>query len=131
MKLSTKGRYGLMAMYRLSQNSGKGPMSLKYIADIENLSEAYLEQLFSLLKKKGLVKSIRGAGGGYELAKAPNEIHIGDIINALEGDIKFSCCDTNKSLECKKINECPTKDILKELQSRMEEVMDSLTLADM
>lgn len=131
MKLSTKGRYGLMAMYRLSQNSGKGPMSLKDIADIENLSEAYLEQLFALLKKRGLVISVRGAGGGYELAKAPNEIHIGDIINALEGDIKLSCCDTNKRLECAKINGCPTKDILRELQSRMEEVMDSLTLADM
>lgn len=101
MKLSTKGRYGLMAMYRLSQNSGKGPMSLKDIADIENLSEAYLEQLFALLKKRGLVISVRGAGGGYELAKAPNEIHIGDIINALEGDIKLSCCDTNKIGMCK------------------------------
>ncbi len=131
MKLSTKGRYGLMAMYRLSKNKSDRPMSLKDIADIENLSEAYLEQLFSLLKKNGLVISVRGAGGGYQLAKPAKEIPIGDIINALEGEIKLSCCDSGKRIECSKVNGCATKDILQKLQSKMEEVMDSLTLADM
>ena len=69
MKLSTKGRYGLMAMHRLSINYGKGPISISEIAKEENLSEAYLEQLFTLLKKSDLVKSSRGAKGGYQLKK--------------------------------------------------------------
>ncbi len=131
MRLSTKGRYGLMAMYRLRESYGKGPLSLKDIANMENLSEAYLEQLFSLLKKSGLVKSIRGAGGGYELTREPKKIGIGEIINSLEGEIELSCCATNQRLNCTKINACATKDILFKLQNRMEEVMDSLTLEDM
>lgn len=65
MKLSTRGRYGLMAMYHLAENYGKGPLSVNYIAEAEGLSVAYLEQLFSRLKKRNLVESIRGAQGGY------------------------------------------------------------------
>lgn len=131
MKLSTKGRYGLMAMYRLAQNYGGGPMSLKEIASQENLSEAYLEQLFSLLKKAKLVESIRGAGGGYLLARSPKEIPIGEVINALEGDLGLSCCSVKARPDCEKYGECATRDILEELQYRMEAVMDSMTLADM
>ncbi|MDO5715888.1 MAG: Rrf2 family transcriptional regulator [Tissierellia bacterium] len=131
MKLSTKGRYGLMAMYRLAQNYGGGPISLKEIAAMEHLSEAYLEQLFSLLKKGELVKSIRGAGGGYLLARPPEDIPIGEVINALEGNLGLSCCSVKMRPECEKYNECATRDILEELQYRMEEVMDSMTLADM
>lgn len=131
MKLSTKGRYGLMAMNRLKENYGKGATSLKEIAELENLSEAYLEQLFSRLKKSGLVNSIRGAGGGYVLAKAPGEIPLGDIINSLEGDLSLSCCDGNKSVDCDKMDFCPTRDILSKLQDKMEEAMGSMTLEDM
>lgn len=131
MKLSTKGRYGLMAMYRLAQNYGQGPTSLKEIAGLDKLSEAYLEQLFSLLKKANLVESIRGAGGGYVLAKSPEQIGIGEIINALEGDMGLSCCGAKERPECEKFEACATRDILEKLQNRMEVVMDSMTLADM
>lgn len=131
MKLSTKGRYGLMAMYNLKENIGKGPRSLKDIAKDENLSESYLEQLFSLLKKAGLVKSTRGAGGGYVLAKDPKDIPIGEIINALEGDISLSCCDLGKNENCGKLSDCATRDILSKLQGKIEGVMESMTLADM
>ncbi|HBC95535.1 MAG TPA: Rrf2 family transcriptional regulator, partial [Clostridium sp.] len=68
MKLSTRGRYGLKAMYQLATHYGKGPIPLKQIADEENLSESYLEQLVSQLRKEGLLKSVRGAQGGYMLA---------------------------------------------------------------
>ena len=131
MKLSTKGRYGLMAMYNLKENMGKGPIALKDIAKEENLSESYLEQLFTLLRKADLVKSIRGAGGGYVLSRDPEEIAIGEIINALEGDMSLSCCDLGKNFNCGKLKECATRDILSKLQGQIEDVMESMTLADM
>lgn len=131
MKLSTKGRYGLMAMYNLKENMGKGPIALKDIAKDENLSESYLEQLFTLLRRADLVKSIRGAGGGYVLARDPKNIAIGEIINALEGDLSLSCCDLGKKFACNKQEECATRDILSKLQGQIEGVMESMTLADM
>lgn len=131
MKLSTKGRYGLMAMNNLKENMGKGPIALKDIARDENLSESYLEQLFTLLRKADLVKSIRGAGGGYVLARDPKNIAIGEIINALEGDISLSCCDLGKKEACGKESNCATRDILSKLQGQIENVMESMTLADM
>lgn len=131
MKLSTKGRYGLMAMYNLKENMGKGPIALKDIARDENLSESYLEQLFTLLRRADLVKSIRGAGGGYVLARDPKNIAIGEIINALEGDLSLSCCDLGKNTDCNRQEECATRDILSKLQGQIEGVMESMTLADM
>ncbi len=129
MKLSTKGRYGLMAMYRLMENYGKGPVSIRDIANSENLSEAYLEQLFILLKKAKLIESKRGANGGYILSKDPDQIKIGQIINALEGDMELSCC--TKDTNCPKQVECPTKDILDVVQMKIQNVLDSMTLKDM
>ncbi len=131
MKLSTKGRYGLMSMYRLSKYYGEGPVSLKTIAEEENLSEAYLEQLFTRLKKDKLVESVRGAQGGYFLSRDPKEIKIGDIINSLEGEVELSCCSTDRVVSCDKGESCATKDILDKIQYKLEEVLDSLTLADM
>ena len=80
MKLSTKGRYGVRAMFDLALNSGQGPIPLNNVAERQNISGHYLEQLIALLKKAGLVKSVRGAQGGYFLARDPEEITIGDII---------------------------------------------------
>ncbi|MFS0644194.1 cysteine metabolism transcriptional regulator CymR [Siminovitchia sp. 179-K 8D1 HS] len=87
MKISTKGRYGLTIMIELGKRFGQGPISLKSIAQAHNLSEHYLEQLAGPLRNAGLVKSIRGAYGGYILAKEPSEITAGDIIRVLEGPI--------------------------------------------
>ena len=83
MKLSTKGRYGLRALIDLARYSELEPVSISCIAERQNLSERYLEQLMSLLKKAGLVQSIRGAGGGYVLAKDAGEISVGDVLRAL------------------------------------------------
>ncbi|SDK52078.1 cysteine metabolism transcriptional regulator CymR [Sediminibacillus albus] len=87
MKISTKGRYGLTIMIELAKNYGNGPVSLKTIARDNNLSEHYLEQLVAPLRNACLVKSVRGAYGGYILAKQPAEITSGDIIRVLEGPI--------------------------------------------
>lgn len=87
MKISTKGRYGLTIMMELANRNGEGPTSLRSIAQRHDLSEHYLEQLIAPLRNAGLVKSIRGAYGGYVLAKQPAEISAGDIIRVLEGPI--------------------------------------------
>ncbi|QQE73240.1 Rrf2 family transcriptional regulator [Brevibacillus composti] len=87
MKISTKGRYGLTIMMDLANRFGEGPVSLRSIAQRHDLSEHYLEQLVAPLRNAGLVKSIRGAYGGYVLAKQPEEISAGDIIRVLEGPI--------------------------------------------
>ncbi|WP_337018757.1 cysteine metabolism transcriptional regulator CymR [Oceanobacillus massiliensis] len=87
MKISTKGRYGLTIMIDLAKKHGEGPTSLKSIAKENNLSEHYLEQLASPLRLAGLIKSIRGAYGGYILSREPREITAGDVIRVLEGPL--------------------------------------------
>jgi len=89
MKISTKGRYGLTIMIELAREFGGGPISLKSIADDNTLSVHYLEQLASPLRNAGLIKSVRGAYGGYKLAKDPSVIKAGDIIRVLEGPIEL------------------------------------------
>ena len=90
MKLSTKGKYGLKAMFELAVSGNeKDPVPLKYIANRQEISDQYLEQIFSSLKKAGLVKSVRGAQGGYFLSKPASEITVADILRVLEGDMAF------------------------------------------
>lgn len=89
LKFSTKGRYGLTIMVALGKQYGEGPHALRQIATEHSLSEAYLEQIVSPLRNAGLVKSVRGAYGGYMLSKAPNEITAGDVIRVLEGPIQI------------------------------------------
>ena len=87
MRLSTRGRYGLKAMYQLACHYGEGPISLNSIAEEQDLSENYLEQLVATLRKEGLLNSVRGAQGGYMLAKPPEDITVGNILRTLEGDL--------------------------------------------
>ena len=89
MKISTKGRYGLTIMIELAKKYGEGPIPLKAIAQANDLSEHYLEQIVSQLRNAGLVKSVRGAYGGYILTKDPKYITSGDIIRVLEGPIQL------------------------------------------
>ncbi|ACL21599.1 BadM/Rrf2 family transcriptional regulator [Desulfitobacterium sp. LBE] len=132
MKLSTKGRYGLTAMVDLALNSGEGPISLKSIADRQGLSEHYLEQLISGLRKAGLVKSIRGAQGGYVLGKKAEKIRIGDIIRVLEGPIAPVECEANGDPECcQKSDYCVTRSIREKVRDPIEDVLDSISLADL
>ncbi|KGN02980.1 transcriptional regulator [Clostridium novyi A str. 4570] len=129
MKLSTKGRYGVRAMVDLAINYGESPMSIKSIAKRQNISELYLEQLFSPLRKAKLIKSIRGAQGGYVLNKHPKDISVSDIINVLEGPIEISSCvDTG---ECDNMNVCPTRLLWKKIKKSIDEVTESVTLQDM
>lgn len=130
MKLSTKGRYGLKAMFELSITQHTGPVPLKYIAKRQNISDQYLEQIFSALKKSGLVKSVRGAQGGYLLAKEPKDITVGDILTVLEGPVSLSDCLLDEDI-CENSGICVTKVVWEKIKKGIEEVIHSITLQDM
>ena len=132
MRLSTKGRYGVAAMYELSTYDDDQSVSLKEIAKNQGLSLSYLEQLFSTLKKERLVISQRGAKGGYKLAKPPQKISVGDIIRAVEGPIEFSeCVGGAENYECNKSSMCVTKDVWQEVNDSVNSVIDNITLQDL
>ena len=132
MKLSTKGRYGLTLMIDLAINYGAGPVSLKNIAERHDLSDHYLEQLIAPLRNAGLVRSIRGAYGGYVLAKDPDEITSADVIRVLEGPIGPVECiaETNAAL-CDKYDTCIKKDLWIRLRDSMIDVLEATTIADL
>lgn len=129
MILSTKGRYGLKAVFELALNYGSGPVSLKKISEKYDISESYLEQLFAKLKKNGYIDTIRGPQGGYYLAKKPDEITVGMILRTLEGDITTSEC-INKEV-CSRESICATRIIFEKIERSINDVIDSITLADM
>ena len=89
MKLSTRSRYGIHAMFDLAKNNGEGPQAIRSIAERQNVPEQYLEQLIGPLRRSHLVRSVRGAGGGYLLARLPKDITIGQIVRALEGPLNI------------------------------------------
>lgn len=123
MKISTKGRYGLTIMMELAKKHGEGPTSLKLIAQTNDLSEHYLEQLIAPLRNAGLVKSIRGAYGGYILGDEPTKITAGDIIRVLEGPISLV-----EGME----NEEPAKRHLwMQIRDAVKDVLDNTTLEDL
>ncbi|WP_303868959.1 Rrf2 family transcriptional regulator [Acetobacterium wieringae] len=132
MRLSTKGRYGVLAMVELALQFGDGPVSIKEIAEKQNFSDSYMEQLFSTLKNAGLVKSIRGARGGYVLARNPSDITVGEIIRALEGPIEFAeCIDGGGKLTCAKSPECVTRGLWKDISDSISNVIDNRSLQDL
>ncbi len=132
IKLSTKGRYGTRLMLNLAHNynNGNEAVILKSVSDNEEISIRYLEQIVIPLKISKLVKSIRGAGGGYTLARRPSEIKVSEILHALEG----SCClvdcieDTDY---CDRIAICASYEIWKEASRRLKDYFDSVTLQDL
>ncbi len=132
MKLSTKGHYGVQAMFDLAQHYGQGPIPLKTVAERQGLSEHYLEQLIASLRKAGLVKSVRGAQGGYSLSKPPGEITVGDIVRVLEGPIApLDCVNQDDPEHCQKSEHCVTKNVWAKVRDSISEVLDSVTLEDM
>jgi len=132
MKLSTKGQYGVKAMFDLAVHYGSEPMSLKGIAERQGISEYYLEQLMAVLRREGLINSVRGAQGGYVLSKDPSLITVGEILNVLEGPLEISECLTeNENAECSRINYCATRLIWIKIKTAVNDVINSITLLDM
>ena len=130
MKLSTKGRYGLRAMIDLALNSTDGAVSISSIAERQNLSDSYLEQLMAKLKKAGLVSSLRGAQGGYSLACSADDISVGDILRALEGDLTpVDCAALSGNGSCGESDSCVTKYVWQKLNDSLNNTADSIKLS--
>ena len=130
MKLSTKGRYAVRAMLDLAQHSNDGMVLLKDVARRQEVSERYLEHLFLTLKAAGLVSSLRGARGGFQLTRHPSEFRIIDIIQACEGQLSVVECVSDPG-SCQRSSHCATRDLWTDLQMAMDEVLGSLTLQDL
>lgn len=133
MKLSTKGRYGLRAILDLSLHCEKEAVSLSSVAERQNISISYLEQLIAKLKKAGIVNSIRGAQGGYILAKPPEEISVGDILRALEGNLNpVDCAEVQgKDITCSGSDLCVTKYVWKRISDSINNAVDTIMLSEL
>lgn len=132
MRLSTKGRYGLKAIFDLALHYGDGPISLTSISERQDISLSYLEQLFSTLRKSGYVRSIRGAQGGYILEGQPDKITVGDVLRALEGQLApVSCVKSGSHEHCDKSGECVTRAVWEKINRSINDVVESITLQDM
>jgi len=129
LKITTKGRYGLRALIDLAQYSEIEPVSISSIAVRQGISERYLEQLMTLLKKAGLIKSIRGAGGGYVLAKDIEDISVGDILRALEGSLEpVECTGFNQEASCEAAGGCVTKYVWQRINESINQTVNEISL---
>ena len=132
MKVSTKSRYGVAAMVDLAQHFGEGPVALRSVAQRQQVSEHYLEQLMSSLRRAGFVRSVRGAQGGYELAREPATISVGDIVRAMEGPIAPVDCllaaRGPNNPYCGKTVRCIRRDIWQKMGDSINTTLDSISL---
>lgn len=130
MKLSTRTRYGVRAILELAMSGNKSPLQLKIIAQRQDISVKYLEQLMVVLKAAGFVRSIRGSKGGYMLAKAPDQIELIDVLHCLEGTVIIVECVENKDY-CVRAADCAVRDLWVKVQNAIEDVLKSMTLQDL
>ena len=132
MKLSTKGRYGLRALIDLAVHSQDGAVSIQSIAKRQSISDNYLEQLMANLKKAGLVTISRGACGGYRLAVPASEISVGDVLRALEGDLKAVTCAGNEpESTCEGADLCVTRVVWKKINDSIAHTVDTMMLEEL
>lgn len=131
MRLTTKGRYAVMAMIDLAQNGGEGPIALADIAERQEISLSYLEQLFAKLRRGGLVNSVRGPGGGYLLARDTAEMRIADIILAVDQPDRVNRCTPNSPFVSRPNSpQCPSAALWEELGNQIRIFLSSVTVAD-
>lgn len=129
MRLTTKGRYAVTAMLDLALNSGKGPISLAEIADRQDISLSYLEQLFARLRKQELVSSIRGPGGGYLLGRAANSIDVARVITAVDERIDSTACGGTG--QCQGEQRCITHELWQDLSNSIYDYLSNISLQDL
>lgn len=131
MKISTKGRYGLRAMVDIAINSAGDQVSLSSIAERQDVSENYLEHVFSILRRSGLVKSIKGSQGGYMLADSPSKITVGDILRTLEGDLSVVDNPDEEGTSNHGIEKILASSVWEKINKSINDVIDSITLEDL
>jgi len=131
MKISTKGRYALRLMLDLALNHTGEYISIKSISARQEISEKYLEQIITQLNRAGFVKSIRGAQGGYMLAKNPSEYTVGMILRLMEGSLAPVSCLDNDDNNCDRAATCVTQEVFQNIMDAVANVVDNITLADL
>lgn len=130
MKMSTKGRYAVMAMIDIAQHSDGGPVSLAAIAERQDISQEYLEQLFGKLRKAKIVDSARGPGGGYRLARPAADVAVAEIIASVDEELQFTRCGGDAVEGCVKGERCNAHDLWSSLGRQMMYFLSSVTLED-
>ena len=130
LKLSTKGQYGVRAMFEIARGYNLGPITIKQISENQDVSVSYLEQILNQLRKAGIIKSVKGPGGGYVLAKSPDTISIGAILRELEGPVAItSCLDPREG--CMRVEGCVTHLLWKSLGEKIETFLNNMSLDDL
>lgn len=129
MRLSTRGKYGLYAMHYLAQHQNDGPQSLNRIAST-GIPRQYLEQLLGSLRRNGLILSVRGAGGGYQIARPPGEISMLDVLDAMEGPLVLNDCISDDR-HCAKADQCRVRNVWEKLTESINGELAKVTLKDM
>jgi Rrf2 family protein len=133
MKVSSRGEYGVRAMVALAKNYGDGPMSIAAVSKASSVPMAYLEQLIGPLRRAGLVKSTRGAHGGYQLTRDPHEVRVGEVYRVMEGPVAPMECVSEDVTEqtCPLIPGCETRPVWRQMRDAIANTLDSTTLGDL
>ncbi|WP_294405863.1 Rrf2 family transcriptional regulator [uncultured Ruminococcus sp.] len=131
MKISTKGRYALRLMIDLALHSESGYVPIKAIAERQDISDKYLEQIISVLSRAGYVRSVRGAGGGYKLADTPDKYTVGMILRLTEGSLAPVVCLEPEINPCERKDKCPTLFVWQRIYDAVNDVVDNITLAEL
>lgn len=130
MKISTKGRYALRMLLDLAEHQNCGFIALKDIAERQNISKKYLEQIIPIFNKSGMLKTNRGSQGGYQLAKTPDKYTVGEILRLTEGSLSPIACVEEDPITCERSGECATLPVWQGLYRVINEYLDSITLQD-
>lgn len=130
MKISTKGRYALRMLLDLAEHQNDGFISLKDIAERQNISKKYLEQIISFFNKSGILKTSRGSQGGYRLSKSPDNYTVGDILRLTEGSLVPVSCAQEEPAECERSADCAMLPVWQGLYRVINEYLDKITLQD-
>jgi len=131
MMISTKGRYALRIMVDLAVHDGEEPVSVREIAQRQDISGKYMEQIISVLTRAGLLRSVRGAQGGYHLAHSPEAITVGMILRATEGDLAPAECVVDGAQHCNRSGACPSRAVFSKVYNAINGVIDGVTLREL
>jgi Rrf2 family transcriptional regulator, cysteine metabolism repressor len=131
MRLTAKSEYGVLAMIDLACNYGRGPVSAREISERRGIPARFLEQLFVSLRRAGIVTAVRGARGGFELAKDPVEVTVLDIVEALEGPLASNVCDAERDVACARSSACAASSVWSRATAALRDVFGTTTLAEL
>jgi Rrf2 family iron-sulfur cluster assembly transcriptional regulator len=131
LKLSTKGQYGVRAMFEIAKGYPSTPINIREISERQEVSQAYLEQILNTLRKAGIITSVKGPGGGYLLAREPRSINIGSILGALDGPVAITSCLDPMGDGCSRVEICVTHLLWRSLGEKIAGFLDSTTLDDL